>query len=120
MVWSAILFLLQLTGYCHVCTDRGSYNALHILFFRNLWVRPRPRLWWDYISQNADDQEWKKHFRMRKATFQLLVDALSPYLFRQDTNYRQVLTGYFIFIFLHNHLLTSQGYPGSFSYLINF
>ena len=56
---------------------------------RELWVRPRPGVWWDNALHNYDDAEWSRHFRMKRATFGYLVNRIRPHLDYQDSTFRE-------------------------------
>lgn len=53
-------------------------------------MTPRPQLWWDTFCNCQDDAYWKAHFRMTLGTFDLIVEAVKPYMERNNTHYRKV------------------------------
>ena len=64
-------------------------------FCRLLWTRAKPQVWWDTFREGRDDTDWNMHFSMSRATFQLIVDAVRPYIERHETNWRKVgIAGY--------------------------
>ncbi|XP_065438119.1 uncharacterized protein LOC135981036 [Chrysemys picta bellii] len=59
---------------------------------RRFWARETSTEWWDHIIMEAwDDEQWLQNFRMRKATFMGLCEALAPTLRRKDTRLRAAL-----------------------------
>ncbi|XP_061476936.1 uncharacterized protein LOC133381611 [Rhineura floridana] len=56
---------------------------------RKVWVRQRERSWWENeVLPLWDDEMWKKHFRMSRATLFEIAWQLRPYIGRQGTNMR--------------------------------
>ncbi|XP_047429524.1 putative deoxyribonuclease tatdn3 [Mugil cephalus] len=57
---------------------------------RTFWVRPgRMTSWWDnFINGVAVENEWRKNFRMSKASVVALSNELRPYIQGQTTNMR--------------------------------
>ncbi|XP_033114488.1 protein ANTAGONIST OF LIKE HETEROCHROMATIN PROTEIN 1-like [Anneissia japonica] len=53
-----------------------------------MWVRPRPRHWWEYALTTFNDADWKTHFRMKRRTFNVLVDRIRPYVQYENTQFR--------------------------------
>ncbi|XP_065440822.1 uncharacterized protein LOC135981585 [Chrysemys picta bellii] len=79
---------------------RNAYDTKLLVAFtdmlsiveRRFWVRETSTEWWDYIVMEVwDDEQWLQNFRMRKATFMGLYEALAPTLRRKDTRLRAAL-----------------------------
>ncbi|XP_050805613.1 plasma alpha-L-fucosidase isoform X1 [Gopherus flavomarginatus] len=59
----------------------------------HFWARETSTEWWDHIVMQVwDDEQWLQNFRMRKATFMGLCEALTPTLRHKDTRLRAALT----------------------------
>ncbi|XP_057699859.1 putative nuclease HARBI1 [Corythoichthys intestinalis] len=58
---------------------------------RRFWVKPgRTSCWWDnFISGAVEENEWKDHFRMSRASVLALSEDLRPYIERQTTVMRE-------------------------------
>ncbi|WCJ42725.1 PIF / Ping-Pong family of plant transposase [Euphorbia peplus] len=59
---------------------------------RRLWVKDRSKDWWDRCS-SADfpDEEFKKSFRMSKATFEMICDELDSAVTKKNTMLRDAI-----------------------------
>ncbi|KAK1377783.1 hypothetical protein POM88_024527 [Heracleum sosnowskyi] len=56
---------------------------------RRLWVKDRSKAWWDLCnSQDFPDEEFKKAFRMSKATFDKICEELDSVVTKKDTMLR--------------------------------
>ncbi|KAL8102615.1 hypothetical protein AgCh_027218 [Apium graveolens] len=56
---------------------------------RRLWVKDRSKAWWDLCnSQDFPDEEFKKAFRMSKATFDMICEELDSVVTKKDTMLR--------------------------------
>ena len=51
---------------------------------RTLWVRPRSRVFFSEVVLNWDDAEWKRNFRISRATFRFLCRTLRQALRRSE------------------------------------
>lgn len=59
---------------------------------RRLWVKSRPRDWWDRVSHPSyPEPDFLREFRMSKATFDLICDHLSPAIAKEDTTLRSAI-----------------------------
>lgn len=59
---------------------------------RRLWVKERSKGWWEYYNSNeCSDMEFKKAFRMSKATFNMICDELDPAVTKKDTMLRMAI-----------------------------
>lgn len=56
---------------------------------RDEWVRQRGQSWWEGDAQHFNDEEFREHFRVCKATFTYLVERLRPLIQKQDTRLRK-------------------------------
>ena len=53
---------------------------------------PRPQFWFEEVWRNAAlDMYWHRHFRMRKETFEGIVQLVGPQMQRQDTQLRSAI-----------------------------
>ena len=61
---------------------------------RRFWVRPgKTNMWWQGFAQNiVTDEQWRDNFRMDNTSFYKLCDERRPYLTKQLTNMRQVVS----------------------------
>ena len=73
---------------------------LHLLLLRETerarrrrteWTKPRSCRWWDQACLVWNDSEWKKNFRLTKATFLRLCADLRPAIAKDDTRFRKAL-----------------------------
>ncbi|CAI9100646.1 OLC1v1037782C1 [Oldenlandia corymbosa var. corymbosa] len=56
---------------------------------RRLWVKNRSNAWWEQCnSPDFPDEEFKKAFRMSKATFDMICDELESVVTKKDTMLR--------------------------------
>ncbi|KAJ3591355.1 hypothetical protein NHX12_009300 [Muraenolepis orangiensis] len=53
-----------------------------------VWSSPCPGAWWETTVPGFTDCQWLQHFRVSRATFSFLCNALRQRLKRQDTRYR--------------------------------
>lgn len=53
--------------------------------------RPSGNVFWTDVLQNFDDDQWRLHFRMTRATFEFIVNQLAPELTHQTTRWRKAL-----------------------------
>ena len=61
-------------------------------FGRQFWMIPRPQFWFEEVWRNAVlDMYWHRYFRMRKETFEGIVQLVSPQVQRQDTQLRSAI-----------------------------
>ncbi|KAG6411245.1 hypothetical protein SASPL_129323 [Salvia splendens] len=59
---------------------------------RRLWVKSRSKAWWEQVdSPNYPEAEFKKDFRMSKATFDMICDELEPAVNKKDTMLRSAI-----------------------------
>ncbi|CAI9286101.1 unnamed protein product [Lactuca saligna] len=59
---------------------------------RRLWVKERSKGWWEfYNSDECPDMEFKKAFRMSKATFNMICDELDSAVTKKDTMLRMAI-----------------------------
>ncbi|XP_076922137.1 protein ANTAGONIST OF LIKE HETEROCHROMATIN PROTEIN 1-like [Bidens hawaiensis] len=59
---------------------------------RRVWVKERSKAFWEYyISNECSDDEFKKVFRMSKATFNMICDELDSAVTKKDTMLRQAI-----------------------------
>ncbi|KAL6208047.1 hypothetical protein ACLB2K_018999 [Fragaria x ananassa] len=66
----------------------GSGSGQH----RRLWVKDRSKAWWDECNQpDFPEEEFKKAFRMGKATFDLICDELNSAIAKEDTTLRNAI-----------------------------
>ncbi|KAM5566090.1 protein ALP1-like [Rosa sericea] len=66
----------------------GSGSGHH----RRLWVKDRSKAWWDECNQpDFPEEEFKKAFRMGKATFDLICDELNTAIAKEDTTLRNAI-----------------------------
>ncbi|RAL37105.1 hypothetical protein DM860_004027 [Cuscuta australis] len=56
---------------------------------RRLWVKSRSNAWWEQCSRrDFPDGEFKKAFRMSRATFDMICEELEPVVTKKDTMLR--------------------------------
>ncbi|XP_028777296.1 protein ALP1-like [Neltuma alba] len=59
---------------------------------RRLWVKDRSGAWWQQCNhQDFPEQEFKKAFRMGKATFDMICEELNPAIAKGDTTLRNAI-----------------------------
>jgi len=59
---------------------------------RRLWVKDRSKDWWEKCSHpDFPDEEFRKAFRMSKATFEMICDELDPIINKKDTMLRAAI-----------------------------
>ncbi|GFQ06596.1 putative nuclease harbi1 [Phtheirospermum japonicum] len=59
---------------------------------RRLWVKNRSKAWWEQVnSPDYPDEEFKKDFRMSRATFDMICDELESKVTKKDTMLRQAI-----------------------------
>nr|XP_043629683.1 protein ANTAGONIST OF LIKE HETEROCHROMATIN PROTEIN 1-like [Erigeron canadensis] len=59
---------------------------------RRLWVKERSKGWWEYHnSDECPDDEFRKAFRMSKATFNMICDELDSAVTKKDTMLRMAI-----------------------------
>ncbi|KAL3625321.1 hypothetical protein CASFOL_030775 [Castilleja foliolosa] len=59
---------------------------------RRLWVKNRSKAWWELVnSPDYPDEEFKKDFRMSRATFNMICDELESKVTKKDTMLRQAI-----------------------------
>lgn len=59
---------------------------------RRLWVKDRSRAWWDEcIDPNYPPAEFKRHFRMSRATFDMICEELGGAVAKEDTMLRAAI-----------------------------
>ncbi|XP_060188098.1 protein ALP1-like [Lycium barbarum] len=59
---------------------------------RRLWVKDRSKAWWEHCnSPDFPEEEFKKAFRMSKATFDMICDELESVVTKKDTMLRQAI-----------------------------
>lgn len=72
-----------MTTYMEVIFDVSrSENAPAHLFFKDksFWMKVRSQVWWLYVLNFYDDEEWLENFRVPKDTFFYICDRLRPHL----------------------------------------
>ncbi|KAI3443607.1 hypothetical protein Pfo_000272 [Paulownia fortunei] len=53
---------------------------------RRLWVKNRSNAWWEQVSSpDFPEEEFKKAFRMSRATFDMICEELEPVVTKKDT-----------------------------------
>ena len=56
---------------------------------RRLWVKDRSKAWWEHCnSADFPEEEFRKAFRMSKATFDMICDELESVVTKKDTMLR--------------------------------
>ncbi|KAG6471209.1 hypothetical protein ZIOFF_072310 [Zingiber officinale] len=59
---------------------------------RRLWVKDRSRAWWDQCNHpNFPEAEFRKAFRMGRATFDMICDELGSAVAKEDTMLRAAI-----------------------------
>ncbi|KAL9263752.1 ANTAGONIST OF LIKE HETEROCHROMATIN PROTEIN 1-like protein [Drosera capensis] len=59
---------------------------------RRLWVKERANDWWERCnSSDYPDEEFKRDFRMSKATFNMICEGLEPVITKKDTMLRTAI-----------------------------
>ncbi|EEF46099.1 conserved hypothetical protein [Ricinus communis] len=59
---------------------------------RRLWVKDRDKEWWDECNRpDYPEEEFKKAFRMSKATFDLICEELHSCIQKEDTTLRNAI-----------------------------
>lgn len=59
---------------------------------RRLWVKDRSNAWWEQVnSPNFPAHEFKKAFRMSRATFDMICDELETAIVKKDTMLRSAI-----------------------------
>ncbi|XP_060188848.1 protein ALP1-like [Lycium barbarum] len=59
---------------------------------RRLWVKDRSKAWWEHCnSPDFPEEEFKKAFRMSKATFDMICEELESVVTKKDTMLRQAI-----------------------------
>ncbi|GMI97817.1 hypothetical protein like AT4G29780 [Hibiscus trionum] len=59
---------------------------------RRLWVKDRSKDWWDKCSHpDFPDEEFKRAFRMSKATFNMVCEELEPVVMKKNTMLRDAI-----------------------------
>ncbi|KAG6591476.1 Protein ANTAGONIST OF LIKE HETEROCHROMATIN PROTEIN 1, partial [Cucurbita argyrosperma subsp. argyrosperma] len=59
---------------------------------RRLWVKDRSKAWWDECnSPDYPDEEFKKQFRMGRATFDMICEELNSAIAKEDTTLRTAI-----------------------------
>ncbi|XP_040999044.1 protein ALP1-like [Juglans microcarpa x Juglans regia] len=59
---------------------------------RRLWVKDRSKAWWDECnSPDYPEEEFKKAFRMGRATFDLICEELNSVIAKEDTTLRNAI-----------------------------
>lgn len=59
---------------------------------RRLWVRERSRAWWDDCNKpDFPEEEFRKAFRMSRATFDMICDELNSVVAKEDTMLRAAI-----------------------------
>lgn len=59
---------------------------------RRLWVKDRSKDWWDKCSHpDFPDEEFKRAFRMSKATFNMICEELEPAVMKKNTMLRDAI-----------------------------
>ncbi|KAL9224679.1 hypothetical protein vseg_000691 [Gypsophila vaccaria] len=59
---------------------------------RRLWVKDRSKDWWEKCGhKDYPEEEFKKGFRMSKATFNFVCDELEPIITKKDTMLRAAI-----------------------------
>lgn len=67
----------------------GSGSGGH---HRRLWVKDRSKAWWDECnSPDYPDEEFKKQFRMGRATFDMICEELNSAIAKEDTTLRTAI-----------------------------
>ncbi|KAJ0030027.1 protein ALP1-like [Pistacia vera] len=66
----------------------GPGTAQH----RRLWVKDRSKAWWDECnSPDYPEEEFKKWFRMRRQTFDMICEELNSVIAKEDTTLRNAI-----------------------------
>ncbi|OMO67264.1 Harbinger transposase-derived nuclease [Corchorus capsularis] len=69
-------------------SQSGSGSAPH----RRLWVKDRSKDWWEKCSHpDFPDEEFKRAFRMSKATFNMICEELEPAVMKKNTMLRDAI-----------------------------
>ncbi|XP_062099471.1 protein ALP1-like [Humulus lupulus] len=59
---------------------------------RRLWVKDRSKAWWDECNRpDFPEEEFKKAFRMNKATFEMICEELNSVIAKEDTTLRNAI-----------------------------
>ncbi|KAH7523840.1 protein ALP1-like [Ziziphus jujuba] len=59
---------------------------------RRLWVKDRSKAWWDECnSPDYPEEEFKKAFRMGRATFDMICEELNSVIAKEDTTLRTAI-----------------------------
>ncbi|XP_057538180.1 uncharacterized protein LOC130815711 [Amaranthus tricolor] len=70
----------------------GDPSTAPITHQRRLWVKDRSKDWWEKCSHpDFPEEEFKKSFKMSKATFNMICDELDPVITKKDTMLRAAI-----------------------------
>ncbi|XP_067234036.1 uncharacterized protein [Chanodichthys erythropterus] len=59
---------------------------------RDVWMWQRTQDWWDRVVGTWGQEQWVSNFRMKRETFDMLCEWLSPRLSHEDTTFRQAIS----------------------------
>ncbi|XP_057537806.1 protein ANTAGONIST OF LIKE HETEROCHROMATIN PROTEIN 1-like [Amaranthus tricolor] len=70
----------------------GDPSTAPVTHQRRLWVKDRSKDWWEKCSHpDFPEEEFKKSFKMSKATFNMICDELDPVITKKDTMLRAAI-----------------------------
>ncbi|TQE04781.1 hypothetical protein C1H46_009634 [Malus baccata] len=59
---------------------------------RRLWVKDRPKVWWENLGRpDVSEEEFRKAFRMSKGTFDMICAELESAVFKKNTMLREAI-----------------------------
>ena len=58
---------------------------------RRIWVDTSSSDWFDNVFPTLNPRRFKERFHFSKEGFQYLVNRVGPFIYRQDTNYRDAV-----------------------------
>ncbi|KAL1547790.1 hypothetical protein AAHA92_16103 [Salvia divinorum] len=81
--------------YPYSLLDRGSEESTSAAAGqqpRRLWVKTRSKAWWEHVSSpDYPDEEFRKAFRMGRATFDMICRELEAAVTKKDTTLRPAI-----------------------------
>lgn len=70
----------------------ATASAVATVHHRRLWVKDRSRAWWDRCNHpDFPEAEFRRSFRMSRATFEMICDELGSAVAKEDTMLRAAI-----------------------------
>lgn len=66
-------------------------TSVNIPRYKVLWMYERSMVWFDMVEESFTNEQWYENFRVRKETFEFILNKISRDITHKDTTMRKAI-----------------------------